>query len=177
MDDNKIPHNKEINGEDSLEEKEVKIEESAGGSVKGDEKKYTQETEEYRTRYLRALADYQNLERRVRLEQETIVYNAKVNVVLAFLPFLDNLEKAEIFVKDAGLRMIKDHFYQTLKELGIREIDILDKEFDPHLAEAIDIVEGEKDDIVVEIVRKGFMLGERVLRVAQVKVSKRKTKI
>ena len=131
------------------------------------------QVEEYKTRYLRALADYQNFERRVRNEKETVINTAKAQVILSFLPFLDNLEKAEVFIKDPGLKMIKDHFYQTLRELHIKEIDIVGKEFDPHMAEAVDIVPGEKDDTVVEITRKGFMLGDRVLRVAQVKVSKK----
>jgi molecular chaperone GrpE len=96
-----------------------------------------------------------------------------MHVILRLLPFLDNLEKAELFIKDPGLKMIKDQFMQTIKEMGVEEIDVMGKEFDPHTAEAIDIVEGEKDDIVVEVFEKGYKLGQKILRPAKVKVSKK----
>lgn len=132
-----------------------------------------QERDTYKNNYLRALADYQNLDRRVREEKDQIAKTAKINTILDFLPFLDNLEKAEVFIKDPGLKMIKDHFLQTLSEIGITEIDVLGKEFDPHLAEAVELIEGKQDNIVIEVIRKGFMLGDRILRPAQVKVSKK----
>ncbi|MCS6956809.1 MAG: nucleotide exchange factor GrpE [Patescibacteria group bacterium] len=129
--------------------------------------------EEYKNKYLRALADYQNLEKRVFEERKEIIKTANFDLILKLLPFLDNLEKAEIFVKDQGLKLVKDQLINVLKELGLSEIDILGKEFDPNFAEAVDIVKGEKDNIVVEIVRKGYILGNKILRVAQVKVSKK----
>ena len=94
-------------------------------------------------------------------------------MILKLLPFLDNLEKAEVFVKDQGLKMAKDHLFQMLKEVGVEEIEVLNKQFDPVTSEAIDIVKGDKDDVVVEVLRKGYKLGDRILRVAQVKVSKK----
>jgi len=50
----------------------------------------------------------------------------------------------------------------------------LGKEFDPNLAEAMDVTEGEKENLVVEVLRKGYKMGEEVLRIAQVRVSVRK---
>jgi len=131
------------------------------------------QVEDYKNKYLRALADYQNFEKRTREERSELIKTANVSLVLKLLPFLDNLEKAEIFVKDQGLKMAKDHLYQTLKEIGVEEIEVLGKPFDPMTGEAIDIVKGEKDDVVVEVLRKGYRLGEKILRVAQVKVSKK----
>jgi len=90
------------------------------------------------------------------------------------VPFLDSLEKAEVFVKDSGLQLVKDQFLQFLKNEGIEEINILGKEFNPYLAEAVDIVLGDKENIVVEVLRKGYQMDGEVLRVAQVKVSKKK---
>lgn len=136
--------------------------------------KLKKEVEEYKNKYLRALADYANLERRVEKERQEIVVNANKNLLLKILPILDNLEKAEIFIKDDGLKMVKNNFYQFLKSEGVEEIQILGKEFDPQLAEAIEVVEGEKDNIIVEVLKKGYKFNNKVLRVAQVKVSKRK---
>lgn len=129
--------------------------------------------EEYKHKYLRALADYQNFEKRVSEQKEEQIKNTTKKIVLNMLPFLDNLEKAEVFLKDEGLEMIKKQFQQALEKEGLKEIDVLGKEFDPHLAEAIDVVEGDKDNIITDVARKGYMLGDKVIRVAQVKVSKK----
>ncbi|OGK31524.1 nucleotide exchange factor GrpE, partial [Candidatus Roizmanbacteria bacterium RIFCSPHIGHO2_12_FULL_36_11] len=73
----------------------------------------------------------------------------------------------------AGLKMIKDKFVQIIRDEKIEELQVLGKEFDPHLAEAVDVVKGEKDNIIVEVLRKGYTLNGKVLRVAQVKVTKK----
>ena len=129
--------------------------------------------EECNEKYLRALADYQNFEKRVRDEKIELISSANKQFIMKLLPFLDNLNKAEVFFKDSGLNMIKNDFLEVLKSEGVEEIDIAGKEFDPHIAEAVDISEGEKDNIVLEVLRQGYTLHGKVLRVAQVKVSKK----
>ncbi|MEI6532554.1 MAG: nucleotide exchange factor GrpE [Candidatus Roizmanbacteria bacterium] len=133
----------------------------------------TKQSEDNKQKYLRALADYQNYENRSREERAESIERAQANLILKIMPFLDNLEQAEIFIKDAGLKMIKNTFESTLKNMGLKEIEVLGKEFDPYVAEAVDIVEGEKDDINVEVLRRGYMYNDRVIRPAQVKVSKK----
>ena len=128
---------------------------------------------EFKNKYLRAIADYQNLEKRVGDERFELMRMANKNMLVKILPFLDNLEKAEVFVKDPGLKISKDHFMQILKEAGLEEIDILNKEFDPISAEAVDIVPGKEDNKVVEVLRKGYRFEDKIIRVAQVKVSKK----
>lgn len=130
------------------------------------------QVEEFKAKYLRALADYQNLEKRTKEEKEEVIKNANKDLILKLLPFLDNLEKAEIFIKDQGLRIVKDQLKQIFLEIGLEEIDVLNKPFDPTTSEAVEIVSGDKDDYVVEVVRKGYKLKDKILRVAQVKVSK-----
>lgn len=137
--------------------------------------KVKKETVDFKNKYLRALADYQNFEKRVRAEYESLKQKGKQEIIIKLLPVLDNLEKAEIFIKDDGLRQIKDGFYQFLKNEQIEEINVLGKEFNPHLAEAVETVSGKRDNIVTEVVRKGYQFGNKILRVAQVKVSKRIT--
>lgn len=131
-----------------------------------------QQVEEFKNKYLRALADYQNLEKRVSDERFELIKMANKNLLIKILPFLDNLEKAEIFIKDKGLKISKEHFLQILKEVGLEEINLLNKDFDPNLAEAIDIVPGIEDNKVVEVLRKGYMYEGKIIRVVQVKVSK-----
>ncbi len=133
----------------------------------------TQERDDFKNKYLRALADYQNLDRRMRDERVEIRKSAEANVILELLPFLDVLNQAEVFIKDQGLKMVKDKFVQQLADMGVKTMDLLNKEYDPYTAEAIEVVEGEKENMVVEIVRNGYMLYDKILRPAQVKVSKK----
>lgn len=136
--------------------------------------KLKETAEEMKNKYLRALADYQNFEKRVREEKFAVGEEVTFQLLLRLVPFLDNLVQAEIFIKDKGLEMIRKQYYQGLEEMGLKEIPVLGKEFDPHVAEAIEMVEGEKDDIMVEVLRKGYQYHDKVLRPAQVKVSKKK---
>lgn len=131
------------------------------------------EADKYRNQFLRALADYQNLEKRVSEDRIETRKMAQIAVLNRLLPILDNLNQAEVFVQDPGLKLVKDSLIQMLTELGLKEIELLGKEFDPHIAEAIELVEGEKDNIVVEVVKKGYELNGKVIRPGQVKVSKK----
>jgi molecular chaperone GrpE len=132
-----------------------------------------QQVDEFKNKYLRAIADYQNLEKRVGEERFELMKMANKNLLVKILPFLDNLEKAELFVKDPGLKISKDHFMQILKETGMEEIDCLNKDFDPVVAEAVELVPGESENKVVEVLRKGYMFEDKIIRVAEVKVSKK----
>ena len=131
------------------------------------------QVDEFKNKYLRAIADYQNLEKRVGDERFELMKMANKNLLIKILPFLDNLEKAELFVNDEGLKISKDHFMQILKEAGLQEIEILNKDYDPVTAEAVELIPGKDENKVVEVLRKGYMFGENIIRVAQVKVSKK----
>lgn len=133
-------------------------------------------SEEYKTKYLRALADYQNFEKRVADQKAELITSANRELITKLLSFLDNLEKAEIFIKDTSLKMIKDSFYAALQSTGLKEIEVVGKEYDPYNAEVIDMVEGERDNMVTEVLRKGYELNGRIIRIAQVKVSRKTTK-
>jgi len=130
--------------------------------------------EEYKNKYLRSLADYQNLEKRVNSEKEELKKELNKNLILKILTILDDIDKAEIFIKDAGLKIIKDKFIQLLKSEGVEEIDLNNGMFDPNLAEAVEVVEGKEDNKIVEVLRKGYKYQGKVIRVALVKVSKKK---
>lgn len=131
------------------------------------------QVDEFKNKYLRAIADYQNLEKRVGDERFELMKMASKNLLIKILPFLDNLEKAELFIKDPGLKISKDHFMQILKDAGLIEMDLINKDFDPVTAEAVQLVEGKEEGKVVEVLRKGYMFEDKILRVAQVKVSKK----
>ena len=132
------------------------------------------EVEEWKSSYLRALADYQNLERRTHEQIEAHQKKVRNHLLHKFLDVLDTIYQAEIFVKDAGLTMVKDNFLKALKEEGVEEIDLLGKQYDPHLAECIEVVPGpEKDNVIIEVASKGYKIGDEIIRPAKVKVAKK----
>jgi len=132
-----------------------------------------QQVDEFKNKYLRAIADYQNLEKRVGEERFELMKMANKNLLIKILPFLDNLEKAELFVKDEGLKISKDHFVQILKDAGLEEIEMMGKDFDPITAEAVQLVPGKEEGKIVEVLQKGYKFEDKIIRVAQVKVSKK----
>lgn len=146
---------------------------NATEEVNKEEKNHDIEHNEWKDKYLRALADYHNLEQRVENQIKLRQLDAKKKLLLSFLSILDNIDRAEIFVKDAGLVLVKDEFIKILKSEGVYEIELLNKEFNPQFAECIEVVNGDKDNIVIEILQKGYMMGELLLRPAQVRVSKK----
>lgn len=133
------------------------------------------EAHEYRDKYLRAMADYRNLERRVQEERRELIPTIRRQVVEAFLPVLANLDTAEKFISDPGLKMIKDQFVQVLESLGVTELPLMGTEFDPQTAEAIEVVPGDEENKIVEVVRKAYVCNGKVIQHGQVKVSRKGT--
>ncbi|KXK12055.1 MAG: Protein GrpE [Microgenomates bacterium OLB23] len=131
------------------------------------------EADEYKNKYLRALADYQNLEKRFFNEKKESEKHITRRVVERFLSVMDDIERAQAFHEDEGLTMIAKQFENALKDLGVSEIELVGKEFDPLYAEAIEMVEGDHDNLVMSVARKGYMMGDSILRPAQVRVSKK----
>ena len=140
--------------------------------VHQDIKKLEEEVLNFKNMYLRALADYKNLENRVQQERGQMRDSIKKQIVMELLPVLDNLHQAEIFTKDTGLQMVNKSFQQALDKIGIKEIELLGREYDPYSAEVIEVIEGKEDNIVVDVVQKGYSLNGEVIRPAKVKVSK-----
>ena len=139
--------------------------------VKSDHKE-NKELEEWKNKYLRALADYQNLERRVfdaRLEDKKI---ASKEIIIKFLPVLDDLIKAQVQIKNEGLKLLIDKFELVLKSEHVEKKDCMNQKFNESLMECIGIVEGKNDDEVVDQLRPAYLINGEVLRAAQVIVSK-----
>ena len=129
-------------------------------------------------RFLRLAAEYDNYRKRTAKEKEALWAQAKADTAVAFLPVYDNLERAlkqetadEAYKK--GVEMTMNQLKEVLSKLGIEEIPALGKPFDPNLHNAIMHVEDESlgENTVAEVFQAGFMLGEKVIRFAMVKVA------
>ncbi|KKS36911.1 MAG: Protein GrpE [candidate division WWE3 bacterium GW2011_GWF1_42_14] len=114
--------------------------------------------EELEDCWKRALADYKNLEKRVEEDKESWKFFANERLIRRILPVLDNLERLKKHLDDKGVTLI-------IKDLSYSE----HTEFDPMQMEALEIVQGEKNK-VVETVSKGYLLNNKLIRPAVVKV-------
>ena len=121
----------------------------------------------------RALADYQNLERRVNEERTLLSQLSSALVIEKFLPVLDNLENAQKHLNDEGLALVIKQFKDVLIAEGVEELEAEGAEFDPNLHEAAEVVAGESDNTVVKVFSKGYKINDKVIRPARVAVSRK----
>lgn len=138
---------------------------------------------EYKDKYLRLLADAENARKRLQKERQEITRYAVENLVVDFLHPLDNLENALKFAQDMsdevknwafGFQMILTQFKDVLANNGVVALESQGMQFDPHLHEAVEMVETSSyipGTIVEESVR-GYKMGDRTIRPARVKVAK-----
>jgi molecular chaperone GrpE len=126
----------------------------------------------------RAVADYYNLEKRVTEGRSELSSWANVELIKKLLPVLDNLEKAVSGMSDdekksgwaQGVAMSIKQLNDILKSEGLDQIEA-DGQFDPNLHEAVDSRDGDNDKIL-EVLNKGYKIGNKVLRPTQVVVGK-----
>ena len=129
-------------------------------------------------KYLRTLAEYDNYRKRTIKEKESIYPEAKAVVVEKFLDVLDNLERALETAQQTdslyeGVCLVKKQMDDVLKSLGAEVIKTEGESFDPKLHEAVMHIEDESldENIIVEEFRKGYRIGDRVVRHSIVKVA------
>lgn len=139
------------------------------------------EAAEMKTRYLRSVADMENYRKRIAREKQEIIRSAAANVIESLLPVLDNmklgLQAAENHpeAKDVtiGFKMVDDQLKRSLSEQGLEELMPNGETFDPNLHECIAHQPSEEveEDKVIQTVRAGYRLNERLIRAASVIVS------
>ena len=140
----------------------------------------TKEIDKLKNDYARAYADTENLKKRLMAEAEQTRKYRIQSFAKEILPVIDNLERAlasEVHESDEsfkkGIQMTYDMLVNALKNEGVEEIDCLGKPFDPNLEQAIlqEKVEDVESGTVIEVLQKGYVLKDRILRPAMVKVS------
>ncbi len=117
----------------------------------------------------RAYADYLNLQRRTKEDQERFVRFAAATLIEKLLEPMDHLVMAATHINDKALSMIVKQLQSALQQEGLQEIDALGKSFDSRTMEAADTVEGEKG-VVMNIRRSGYTLNGIMVRPALVEV-------
>jgi molecular chaperone GrpE len=135
------------------------------------------ELERVRDRWLRARADLENYRKRSDREVERRVGDARDRLLLDWLEVVDDVDRALSFgsVADAGLRPVQTQMHAVLARHGVERVEAKRAPFDPERHEAVGVRDTEEApaNTVVEVVRAGYRVGDRVLRPARVIVSKR----
>lgn len=129
------------------------------------------EAEEWKRKYLRALADYQNLEKWTQEETNKVRRFAAEIVLTKLLPIADTFKRAQAHLQDTGLSLGLKELEAFFLSQGVKKMDVTGKLFDPHEMECIEVVSGQ-DNTVIEEVLPGYTIHGKIIRVAQVKVGK-----
>ena len=168
---------KEVKTEEPKTE-ETKAEAPETGEAKAEEPNPTAEYAALNDKYLRLCAEYDNFRKRSQKEKDSLYADIKAETLKKFLPVYDNLVRAlaqstEDEAYRRGVEMIMTQFNTTMEKLGVTEIESLGQKFDPAFHNAVmhveDAEKGENE--IVEVFQKGFIMGDKVIRFAMVKVA------
>ncbi len=141
--------------------------------------KLEEEVNSKRDDYLRLAAEFDNYRRRVSKEKLDLITTASEGVLKGLLPIVDDFERAIVALKDSedsdtakeGTELIYKKLVEYLKNNGVKEIEALGKELDTDFHEAIaQIPSPDSKNKIIEVVQKGYLLGDKVIRFAKVVV-------
>lgn len=142
--------------------------------------KLENEKKEIYESYLRLRADFDNYKKRIEKEKVEIYTRSLEDILKKMLPILDNFERAvDAKSEDAdkiieGVKMVYEQMTGLLKSEGLEMIDAIDKNFDPEYHHAVMTEQNEEkeDNTVLAVLQNGYVLKDRVIRPAMVKVNK-----
>ena len=127
---------------------------------------------------LRTAAEFDNFKKRTEREKMTVAEFAKAGLIKQLLPILDNIDRAAATDKEnpdyiKGIEMIVKQFEGVAANLGITEVATVGDTFNPELHEAVMHVEDENlaENVIAEVLQKGYKIGDTVIRAAMVKVA------
>lgn len=175
---------KNVVSEENTENASAKADNSADGmtaepTIEEQLEAAKKEVEQYKDKYLRAVAEFDNYRKRTLKEKAELLLNGSEKAVCAFLPILDDFERAiadkteDVNAIKEGMQIIFNKFNKTLESLGVKKIETEGKDFDVDFHEAVAMVPGMGDDKkgkVIDCVQTGYQLNDKVIRHAKVAV-------
>ncbi|NLM57836.1 MAG: nucleotide exchange factor GrpE [Clostridium sp.] len=180
-DNNEEVNNEETNQNDNIPEKEESACNQEMEQLKNELEEKSKKCEEYFNMLQRTAAEFDNYKKRTAKEKESIYTDATVDVIAAFLPVVDNIERAiaafsnEIDAASLkeGVDLVYRQFKDVMGKLGVEEIKSVGEKFDPNLHNAVMHVEDPEYDesVIIEEFQKGYILKDRVIRYSMVKVA------
>ncbi|MDX1358366.1 MAG: nucleotide exchange factor GrpE [Clostridia bacterium] len=171
--------NKDKTEEIPIEETVEEVEEKNEAELKLE--KLESELAEMTDSYRRLAAEFDNYRKRTIREKDEIYKNATASLIEAFLPIMDSMEAAKASVDEnaekaalkQGIELVYRKFREVLDKLDVEEIEALGEEFDPELHNAVMHVtdEGYGENEVAEVLQKGYVFKDKVIRHSIVKVA------
>ena len=159
---------------EEIEEQEVQSKEAA-------EEQETQEEQQeidFQDKYMRLYAEFDNFRKRTMREKADLISSASSDIMLQLLPLVDDFDRADANATDdldalkEGVQLIHSKFVATLNSKGLKAMEVkAGDDFDVDKHEAIANIPAPSEDLkgkVVDVVEKGYMLGDKVLRYAKV---------
>ncbi len=159
--------------------------ETAGAAVAAEElsvDELQRQRDEYYDLLLRKTAEFDNFRKRTERERLALVQSASADLIAELLPLIDDLERALRAEAGAdgseayrrGVELIHRQLGEILRKRGVRPIEAKGADFDPyyHQAVAYEPAEGHREGEVTEEFRRGYTIGDRLLRPSMVKVAK-----
>lgn len=167
----------------SSETPEEEALQEAAAPPKDELEQVKQELNEYRDKYLRTLAESDNMRKRLQKERQEMMTYAVSQLVAEFLGPIDHMENAlkyttqmseEVKHWSLGFQMILTQFKDVLSDNGVQPFNSLGETFDPHLHEAVETEskEGSAPGKIIEEFVRGYKMGDKIIRPARVKVAK-----
>ena len=144
-------------------------------SLKEENEKLAKELSEEKDKYLRLAAEYDNFRRRSQKEKEQIYTDSYADIIEQLLPIIDNFEMARNFSDGdklaEGVKMILSQASDVFEKMGVTEIET--KVFDPNVHNAVMHIDDDSygEGEIVEVFRKGYRRGDKIIRYAMVKVA------
>lgn len=145
------------------------------------EENLAQQLEELKDKYLRTVAEFENFKRRTLKEKTELILNGGEKAITAILPIIDDMERAIenahmqecVDAVEEGWELIYKKLLSTLEGMGVKKIEVEDKDFDVDYHEAVAMVPGMGDDKkgkIIDCVQTGYTLNDKVIRHAKVAV-------
>jgi molecular chaperone GrpE len=139
----------------------------------------TAELENFKEKFLRMAAEYENFRKRTEKEKILIYSDAMTSSTMAILPILDSFDLAFNSIKNGeksyenGMEAIKNQIKDVFKKLKIKSYGKIGETFDPNFHNAVSHIkdEGKNENVISEVFQKGYKLGEKVIRYAMVQVT------
>ena len=164
--------------EDENLEKDVEKE-----SIEEQAVNFEQKYSELNDKYLRLSAEYDNFRKRSLKEKMELIKTAGEDILINIIPVMDNFERAMKSINDnsseegkatrEGVELIYNKFKEFLLQRGVKEIDSVGQQFDTEFHEAITKIQAPTEDMkgkVIDVVEKGYMMHEKVIRFSKVVV-------
>ena len=167
--------------EKQVKNEETQVEDSKVTELEEQIAKLTEEMNTWKNRYYEAYADMDNLRKKMEKDHQQMFKYRGQGFLEALLPVFDNFyycfkfkpEDPTLQAYCKGFEMIYNQMVQALEAEGVKEIvPSLGSKFDPSTMQAVDVEDGEENDLITKVMNKGYMLKDRLVRPAMVVVSK-----